>query len=201
MTTIFDRPLRFSSNLSWPTSARKPCNFITFLATAQRLRIPFLQITWDLKRPIIGSGGTSRISQSQTSLQASFAFKRIGDVDKLAEEKEIFRCLINEIMILGHPEIRRHANIVELQGICWDIPLKATQKNNNSEETLPSHKIWPVLVFSKSQLGDLYQFASSSVGKELDIDERVNICLAVGRGIGYLSSHSTYSQGHFPANI
>jgi hypothetical protein len=66
-------------------------------------------------------------------------------------------------MVLRHPSIRCHPNIVELQGIRWDIATKLNCNYNNAEKT-----VWPVLVLQKSQFGDLYQFMNLSIGQELD---------------------------------
>ena len=67
--------------------------------------------------------------------------------------------LDNELIVLGHSAIQEHPNIAKLQGLCWDIS---------------DDKIWPVLVFEKSHFDDLYSFATSLVGKELDIHQ--NFC-------------------------
>ncbi len=51
------------------------------------------------------------------------------------------RKLIAEILVLGHPSIYGHSNIMRLEGVCLDV----------SEE---DKKVWPVLVFEKSQYED-----------------------------------------------
>ncbi|KAK5634956.1 hypothetical protein RRF57_010668 [Xylaria bambusicola] len=146
-------------------------NFLSFLATAQALHVPFLPITWEAARQDIGFGGTSRIHQSLLNIQTSFAFKRIHDPEKQQKtEEQLFRALIIEILVLGHPAIREHPNIAHLQGICWDISPK-------------DDKPWPVLVFEKSQYGDLYNFAKSPRGRELGISQRLKLCVDIGTAI------------------
>jgi hypothetical protein len=190
----FNRPHLFSSSFPVPEKLTASCNFITFLAVAQKLQIPFLPITWQAKRLLAGRGGTSQINQAQINLETSFAFKRVGDVEKLDKpEKEIFRHLINEIAMLRHPAIRDHPTILELQGICWDPP----KKSRNDTEVTPPHrsnsdKVWPVLVFEKSQFGDLYHFATLQIGRELGISERLKICLDIGSAITHMQSNRTY---------
>lgn len=178
-----------------PEKLTASCNFITFLATAQRLQIPFLPITWQTQRPIVAKGGTSEINQAQINLETSFVFKRVVEKDKLGKpEKEVLRRLINEITILRYPTIRDHPTILELQGICWDISPK---KSQNDGEVTPLHrsnndKVWPVLVFEKSQFGDLYDFARLQIGRDLGISERLKICLDIGSAIAHMQFNRTY---------
>lgn len=145
-------------------------DLITFLATIQGLQVAILPITWQSARQPFGAGATSTINEALIDLQTSFAFKCVSEKQKREEpEARIFQALISEITVLGHPFIREHPNIVELQGISWDIP-------SNDE-------IWPVLVFEKTQLGDLYNFATSPVGRDLSVNERLELCVGVGTAI------------------
>lgn len=130
--------------------------------------------------------GTSQVSQASMNLAIEFAFKRVSDEDKLNKLKEeIYRCLINEMMVLCHPAIWSHPNIVELQGICWDILAEENENNTEAESFSSSDndKIWPVLVFEKAQFGDLYYFAKLPIGRELGISKRLEICLEIGSAL------------------
>ena len=150
-------------------------SFLSFLATAQALGIEFLPITWQSARQEIGKGGTSRVHEAPANIRMSLAFKRVKDDEKSKNiEAEIFQMLNNEIIVLGHPSIQEHPNIVKLQGVCWDIS---------------DDKVWPVLVFEKSQFDDLYSFAARTVGKELDIHHRLKLCIEIGEAIIYMQSH------------
>lgn len=138
-------------------------DFISFLAVAQKLEIDFLPITWQTALDEVGRGGTATIRQLLINLQMSFAFKRVLTSRK--EDRYIFRELINEISVLGHPSIGEHPNIVSLEGICWDV--------------LPYEKAWkvrPVLVFEKTQLGDLRNFADSDPGSNISVQDRLKLC-------------------------
>lgn len=142
-------------------------NFLSFLATAQALQIEFLPIAWDAARGVVGTGGTSRIHQALVNLDTSFAFKAYHKLNKT--EEQIFRTLINEITVLSQTFVREHANIAQLQGICWDI-------------SPDDDKPWPVLVFEKSHLGDLHHFARHG-GRDMTVDERLGLCVDIGRAI------------------
>ena len=151
-------------------------DFIFFLAIAQKLEIDFLLITWQSTREVIGIGETVRIDQAFLNLQTSLAFKRIKKINKDNLEL-IFQVLISEMIVLSHPAIRRHSNIVELQGICWDIP--------------SDDEIWSVLVLKKSHFEDLYDFLRLSIERDLNINERLKFCLNIGVAIENMHSNCT----------
>lgn len=154
-----------------------PYDLITFLDVVQRLQVAILPITWQTARQPVGAGATSEIKQALINLQTSFAFKCVSDMQKREQsETKILQALISEMTVLGHPSIRGHPNIVELQGICWDVP--------------SDNEVWPVLVFEKSQFGDLYNFATLPVGRDLRIDERLELCMDIGTAIIYMHLNS-----------
>lgn len=192
--STFDRPRLFSSATPVHQTAPVPCNFITLLAAAQTLGMPFLRITWQPKRPSLGEGGTSQIGQALMNLQTSLAFKRVSERDKLKTPKEeILRRCINEMTVLWHPAVRSHPNVLELQGICWDIPPK-TQRHAEAASPASSddETVWPVLVFEKSHFENLYHFARLPVGRELDVTDRLKICRQIGEAIAHMQANSGY---------
>ena len=171
---------RFSSKvrLSKFEAPQGTYNFLSFLATAQALDVKILPISWNSAREEIGRGGTSMINQALANLQMSFAFKRVTDDERLERsEGEIYRSLINEMAVLSHRGIREHSNIVPLLGICWDT----------SDDT-----IWPVLVFERSQFGDLFSFARTQVGRELDSNARLKLCIEIGKAVTDMHSQSGF---------
>ncbi|CZR68796.1 uncharacterized protein PAC_18696 [Phialocephala subalpina] len=168
-------------------------NFLSFLATAQALQIEFLPIVRDAAREAIGTGATSQIHEAPVDLDTSFAFKACHMDPKkktspaLETENKIFQNLINEITVLSQPFIRDHANIGQLQGICWDI----------------SHiddKPWPILVFEKSHLGDLDHFARHG-GRDMKIGERLRLCLDIGRAVIDMHANGIIHGDIKPENV
>ncbi len=146
------------------------CDLITFLAVAQKVQIDILPITWQSARGIIGVGATSTIYEASINSQTSFAFKCI----KYQSLKTYnFRTLINEVIALS--QLRGHPNIVELQGICWDVTA--------------DDEVLPVLVLEKAPFGDLYTFLKRPVGRDLSIPERLSLSVDIGTAIIYMHSH------------
>jgi hypothetical protein len=191
-----NRTMQSSSGLLWSTkcgsishsatplksaTSNDRYDFISFLAIAKQLKVDFLPITWQLALDCIGGGATAEIRQSLINLQTSFAFKRFTSprqAETLVDETDIFRALVAEILVLGHPSIRRHPNIVELVGICWDV----------IGET---GKVWPVLVFEKAMYGDLENFMRQD--RETGLlhwEGRLKLCADVGRAVADMHSNS-----------
>ena len=151
-------------------------DFITVLAVAQKYAIDILPLTWQVVEAAkVGEGGTSTINERLVDLKTSFAFKCIKDQEKRNKpESDLLHMVAKEVAAFGNPRIRDHPHVAQLQGLCWDI-------SNLGQ-------IWPVLVFEKSKLGDLYQYLSSDAGKEVDSYQRLKLCVDVGLAIDDLHS-------------
>jgi hypothetical protein len=153
-------------------------DFISFLAMAQRSNVDLLPITWQPALDSLGRGATAEISQSLVSLQMSFAFKRTALSNSLQQgqehERRALRALISEVSVLSHPLIRRQPNIINLEGICWEI--------------VEEDKVLPVLVFEKAQLGDMHRFMDSDQGKAFRIEDRLKMCIGVGTAVMVMHS-------------
>lgn len=142
-------------------------DFLYVLAVAQDREIDFLPILWQPALDTTGAGFTAEIRQSLINLLMSFVFKRLKEPDgggSLAP-------LISEISFLGHPKVRSHPHIARLEAICWDI------SETDAED------VWPVLVFEKSQHGDLQHFLISDKGRDLGIDERLELCYHIATAL------------------
>lgn len=159
--------------------------FIAVLGLAQRLKIDLLPITWQALRGLIGQS-RARINQALLSIQTSFAFKRFNHDN----QSDPFRETVQEMAILGHPLVQNHPHIVQLIGICWDvlednesIPKDDQGISKDNQDISTDIQVWPVLVFEKSHLGDLYSFQQSSRGKDLSVECKLKICADVGIAI------------------
>lgn len=174
-----------SATLASSAAIDIPYDLITFLGIAQHLNIDFLPISWDTGANI-GEGGTARISQSSISLGSAFAFKRLASVHSIRSEAQktpIYQALVAEIVVLGHKSIRGHPNINRLQGICWDIEPE-------------SERVWPVLVFEKTQHGDLKKFMELGAGAGLDLKNRLKLCAEIATAASHLHMNGELSKDH-----
>ena len=190
-STTFQLHLPLSTSGVSENEVAASYDLITFLAVAQKLRLGLLPIMWRSKLPSVGKGAKSQINQDPLNIEASFAFKRVADVDKQTESWSwIFWSLVNEIIVLCDRSIRNHPFMVELEGFCWDVPFAEVVCKSEEPRPEPPCKtqVWPVLVFEKSQFGDLYNFARTPLGRRLGVDERVRFCLSIGLAIEDLHS-------------
>ena len=145
-------------------------DFLDVLGVAQRLRINFLPIRWQPALDEAGKGGTATIRQGQVNLELSFAFKQLKRTQSLIKQAQYMGALIAEISILAHYKVKLHSNIVNLQGICWDV-------------YSGGENVWPVLVFEKAPYGDLEKFMASSDGTQLNFEKRLNILADVALAV------------------
>ncbi|KAI1497170.1 hypothetical protein F5X99DRAFT_30200 [Biscogniauxia marginata] len=180
-------------------------NFITVLAVSQKFNLRFLPITPQLMTSTVGGGGSSFIYDSLVSIRGSFIFKHVGNNNRLERSNaEIFKQITSEIIILRHPGTQNHPNIMDLEGLCWDIsPINPSlcEQRDMPHRSSDDFIVWPVLVFQKSEFGDLYQFARSETGRKLSIRERLNICLDVGAALAFMHSHRIIHGDIKPQNV
>lgn len=153
------------------STSKQEYDFLDFLGIAQSLDIDFLPITWQPALDNVGEGGTAVIHQTLINSRMTFIFKHLKRPRSAMERIRNLRALIAEISILGHPIIRSHPNIASIEGICWDVVL------GDGEE------VWPVLVFEKTQHGDLNRFMTSGPGKELDTKNRLDMLFDVALAV------------------
>jgi len=143
-----------------------PNDRIAFLSVVQKFNVDHLPITWQPTLGDLGNGGSGTISQSTVSTNMPLAFKRFHYNEN---SKDDFSPLISEVLILSQPSIRSHLNIVNLEGICWEI-------------TSRTEKVVSVLLFERAAW-DLQQFMNLSDGMNISIEDRLNICTDIGSAI------------------
>jgi len=151
-------------------------DLIRLLAIANALKVEVLPLTWQPALETLGQGGTGWVNQSYVNDRVSFAFKRFHRVNpnpQLTESK--FRSLqfdavISEMVVLRCPEVYGHPNVINLEGICWEV-------------LRPSGEVWPVLVFQKAKLGDLRRTLSLPEAEDMDLDMKIAICGEVAKAL------------------
>lgn len=162
-------------------------DLVTFLGIAHRLDIDFLPITWQPLLDRIGQGATAEIREAPANLQFSFALKRplVRQYFEFEDfEALILPCLIAEISTLGLKSIRKHPNIITLEGICWEVI--SWEEEYISREALYTPRnggLVPVLVFEKSKYGDLHHFMKQEAGRKLSLEQKIGICTDIAKAV------------------
>ena len=164
------------------SSTNVPVDLISVLSVAQQYKVD-LPITWLHALGPLGRGATAEISQSLISIQTGFAFKRSHSPTTATsyaphEVDTNLKTLVSELLVLENPLIRCHPNIIDLQGICWEVKVD-------------SEDVWPVLVFERAQLGDLQMFMDSEDGRTSSFDTRIELCIGIAKAIMTMHSCST----------
>ena len=87
-----------------------------------------------------------------------------------------------QVLILSQPPIQNHPNIVDLEGICWEVKPW-------------TEKAVPVLVFEKASWG-LQQFMDVREGMDMVIEDRLRVCADIGSAITALHAYGlpTYAS-------
>lgn len=141
-------------------------DFLSFLSVAQQLEIDFMSISWQPALYGLGVGASGDIMQSNMiTKDLAFAFKRT--TPKMTDKKR-YRALLCEILALKAPAVQDHPNINQIEGIAWDIQ---------------GGIVWPVLVFSKANLGSLKAFAKGDAWDGLSFEHSLRLCVDIALGL------------------
>jgi hypothetical protein len=145
------------------TDVDQQSDLIAFLSIVQKYNVDILDITWQPTLNI-GQGGPGTISQCTLITDIPLAFKRyfISGVSDSSDSDSSLLPLISEVLILSRRPVKRHPNVINLVGICWEIKPRV-------------EKAVPVLVFAKA-VWDLQQFINVSEAKNMSINGRLKIC-------------------------
>ena len=162
---------RYSASAS-RTNRAVQSDLIAFLSIVQKFGVEYLPITWQPALGMLGVGGSGTIGQSTFMTEKPLAFKRFH----ISENPDGgFLPMMSEVLILSQPPIRNHPNIVDLEGICWEVEPR-------------TEKAVPVLVFEKASW-DLQQFMNVREGMDMVFDDRLKICADVGGAIMALHAY------------
>ncbi|KAF2852781.1 kinase-like protein [Plenodomus tracheiphilus IPT5] len=160
-----------------------PVDVISYLTVASAWHVDIIPYTWLPSLGDIGQGQSGTIQQSIANLQTSFAFKTFDDLGV----REAFNEATSEIQVLGNPSIREHPNIIELEGICWNI--------------LPGGEVRPVLVFEKTDLGSLFTFMETKRSDPVSIKTRLQLSTEIIQAVSKLHSCNIFHGDIKPANV
>ncbi|KAJ6258543.1 hypothetical protein Dda_6587 [Drechslerella dactyloides] len=167
-------------------------DLLDFLAVVQHRRIDLLPFQWEVGESL-GQGGTANISsggsvETSQGHNLSFAFKRFQreGAGYKKDASKVYQALLSEVYILGHPVVRQHPNVNALQGVCWDVVYGEP---------------WPVLVFKKTEYGDLKRFMKTPEGRGLSFTDKINLCWDIGNAIELMHACDAVHGDLKPDNI
>ena len=167
-----------TSNETTPTTSEHQAPpLVKLLSIATAVRLNILPVKWRPGLESLGEGATANINQSPLNSKISFAFKRFNQfsdsLPSLSNHDELllkYNAILSEVVTLMHSEIYRHPNVVNLEGLCWEILSDSAQ-------------IRPVLVFRKADGGSLDKFISRHEAKSLSFADKIHICGEIAKGL------------------
>ncbi|KAF8534599.1 kinase-like domain-containing protein [Trichophaea hybrida] len=159
-------------------------DLISFLSIVQKWDVDFLPITWNPALGDISQSGSGTICQSTFNQDLSLAFKRYHG---FGNEPGYFLPLISEVLILSQPPVVNHPNIIDLEGVCWEIKS-------------PTNEAVPVLVFEKAAW-DLSQFMNSEEALKMSTNDRLQICTDIGNALLTLHAYDVIHGDIKPQNV
>lgn len=145
-------------------------DLVSFLAISERIpSLQFYTFAPDFRpkdQLTIKGGASGLVHDIALSSNHGIIFKRYKESSRF----ENFKAIIAEIMVLKHPVFAKHPNIVDLDGITWDVEI--------SDEQPP--QVTPVLVFRRAEHGTLAEFLRSSSGRGSSLGKRLRLCTDIG---------------------
>src|ERR1700744_4738260 len=95
-------------------------DLISFLTAAQKCGVELLTTTWQPALESLGEGSTAEVSQSIVNRELGFAYKRSSheDLDRLPGS---FKHMVLEMVALESPRVKLHPNVVDMEGVCWEV--------------------------------------------------------------------------------
>ena len=156
-------------------------DLLAFLSLIQANEVDILPLVW-YPALSLGQGGFATVNESLVNQHVSFAFKRLKFQEEDGqEERQSLRSSMVEVSILKHHAIQRHPNIIDLEGICWEVnPLNPY--------------ISPVLVFETAKHGNLLDYRDSKAWVNLTLKVKVAIWRQIAGAVYALHAASQYSQ-------
>lgn len=148
-------------------------DLLSFLSLLQLLEVNILPLVW-YPALYVGRGGFAVLNEAPVSKEANFVFKRLISPENMHKgSSNSFTSAAQEVAILRHYHVKKHPNVVELYGICWEV--------NPIDD-----RLLPVLVLEKARHGDLYHFKSSQDGRNLPLAAKILLCSQLAEALAML---------------
>jgi hypothetical protein len=164
-----------ASSIGEAGSPRHHQNFIKFLQYATALQLKILPLAWEPALEAPGpNGATAKVNESLLNSKMTLVYKRFKSevTDHRLSEAQFrelqYTAMVNELIILAHPEIGGHDSIVRFVGICFELSPNAVE-------------VWPILVLLKATRGDLATYMTQN--ESLEPAHLLTLCGEIAKGV------------------
>jgi len=173
----FSRPATLQSPNKLFSKLKGDMDLAVFLAIVQCIPdcriLPLMPI---LRAQNSRAGASGLVCMPTKAGGNGVAFKRLHSTSSVSDMYEALAC---ELLVLEHPVIRRHPNVVQLHGIAFDV-------HTHGERVI---RVLPCLAMEHSRHGNLEDFVGGM--KSLSVLQRLKLCLDVATAIEALHGLST----------
>lgn len=169
-----------ASKSAGKSDTTKHNEFFRFLSICCSLKVTVLPLVWRSSLESLGEGATGQISQAALNARDLLAFKRFAPwrsqrgLSKAQFRSDQYEAFVSEMTALQCGPLATHPNIVNLEGLCWEI-------------TSDADEVLPVLVYRQAQC-DLEEFLSLSEGLQCSVNDRMLICGEIARALKTIHS-------------
>lgn len=157
-------------------------DLLSFLAITERLsnvRLYAFTPSYQHNGGLTIRAGASGIVHDQAlSSGRGIIFKRYRTTPH-SSRRDVFKAIISEVMVLKHPVLARHPNIVDLDGITWDVEVERGQPP----------QVTPVLVLKRAEHGNLADFFRTSQGQSSTLKRRLQLCIDVALALDAMHTY------------
>ncbi len=164
-------------------SSQNPIGFaslVDFMSVLQQTNTTLLPILPQKGTEILGRGLSGVIKQSTADMSTNLAFKE-GIPSKKLQDTELdqdWSALITEITILQHEPIKTNPHIIDLLGVAFAAASAPPSR----------HGVWPLVVTSKVNHGDLTTVLQGDHSEFLTDEARMSLFAGVAEAIFVLHS-------------
>ena len=168
-------------------------DLIFFLSYIRTQNIPIIPVTKSDVRSVLGQGATFLVNSAELPEtyvdpvsgrvfpQGMMVAMKRAKVNKNMEDPVAgrLRVIFDDLLILHHPPLSAHPNIVDILGISFD-----------TEGLIGNQNAVPVLIMECAELGNLAEVLETArkEGRPLNFDDKMSLCLDIAQGLEVLHS-------------
>lgn len=199
-------PIHPESHAAWKASEAIVCSatqtalattsysdLISFLSYIRTQNIPIIPVTKSDVRSVLGQGATFLVNSAELPEtyvdpvsgrvfpQGMMVAMKRAKVNKNMEDPVAgrLRVIFDDLLILHHPPLSAHPNIVDILGISFD-----------TEGLIGNQNAVPVLIMECAELGNLAEVLETArkEGRPLNFDDKMSLCIDIAHGLEVLHS-------------
>lgn len=168
-------------------------DLISFLSYTRVQKIPIIPVTKSDVRSVLGQGAAFLVNSAELPETCAdsvsgrvfpqgmmMAMKKAKVIENMKDPVAgRLRAVFDNLLVLHHPPLSAHPNIVDILGISFD-----------TEGMIGTQNAVPVLIMECAELGNLAEVLKTArkEGRPLNFDDKMSLCLDIAHGLEVLHS-------------